>query len=46
MCIRDSLKGSPVIADCQVLKRATPSQTEWAYEFELQVKLKNPLRIR
>jgi len=42
-----NLEASPFVAEKpQVLKRATPTQTEWAYDFELQVKLKQGLRIR
>jgi len=42
----ENLKASPLVAEVQVLKRSTPTQTEWAYDFELQLKLKQGLRIR
>ncbi len=42
----ENLKASPLVAEVQVLKRSTPTPTEWAYDFELQLKLKQGLRIR
>jgi type IV pilus assembly protein PilM len=42
----ENLKASPYVAEAQVIKRSTPTQTEWAYDFELQLKLKQGLRVR
>lgn len=43
----ENLQTSPLVdGKPEIVKRTTPTQLEWAYDFELNVKLKQPLEIQ
>jgi len=39
-----NLEDSPLVSKVTVVTRATPTQTEWAYDYELQVELKTAIK--
>lgn len=40
------LEESPFVGKVNVAMRGTPTQTEWAYDYELLVELKNPISLK